>query len=186
MKLTIKYNIHTACRVILQEQLSRLGIPYELTGLGNVIIKGEISPAQHKKLENALKKYGIEIINHPRNAIVQQIKDLITELVYNDDINPSTTMSVWLCSKMNLSYSYLSKIFSDSTFTSIENYFIIMRIERVKKLVTEEKMTFSEVAWKLNYSSIAHLSNQFKKTTGMTPTMFQKIIERRNKIQADW
>jgi AraC-like DNA-binding protein len=186
MKLTIKYDIQTTCRVILQEQLSRLGINYDLTSLGNVEIKGEISPVQYKKLENALRKYGIEIINNPRNAIVQQVKDLITELVYNDDITPSTTMSAWLCSRMNLSYSYLSKIFSDTTYTSIENYLIMLRIERVKKLVIEEKMTFSEVAWKLNYSSIAHLSNQFKKTTGMTPTMFQKIIERRSRLHADW
>jgi AraC-like DNA-binding protein len=186
MKLTVKYDIHIACRVILQEQLSRLGIPYQLTGLGNVEITEDISPAHYKKLENALKKYGIEIIHNPRNAVVQQIKDLISEVVYNDDINPSTTMSAWLCSKMNLSYSYLSKIFSDTTFTSIENYLIILRIERVKKLVTEEQMTFSEVAWKLNYSSIAHLSNQFKKTTGLTPTMFQKIVERRKELHSDW
>jgi AraC-like DNA-binding protein len=186
MKLNIKYDAHKACRVVLQEQLSRLGVLFELTNLGNVHIVGEISASQYKKLETSLKRYGIEIIHHPKNAIVQQIKDIIKEMVYNDEIYPSTTMSAYLCNKMNLSYSYLSKIFSDTTYTSIENFMIMLRIERVKKLVIEEKMTFSEVAWKLNYSSVAHLSNQFKKTTGLTPTMFQRIIEQRNALHAEW
>ena len=84
---------------------------------------------------------------------------------------------------MNLSYSYLAKIFAEVTYTSIENFMIIQRIERVKKLIIEEKLTCTEVAWKMNYSSVAHLSNQFKKTTGFSPTVFQRIIERRNNPQ---
>lgn len=183
MKLNIKYDIHLACKVIVQENLQKLGIPFETTSLGNVEIHDDISPAQYKKLENALKKYGIEIIDNPRNAIVQQIKYLIVEMIYNDDRPTHSRMSEYISSKMNLSYSYLSKIFSDETFTSIENFMILIRIERVKQLIIEEKMTFSEVAWKLNYSSVAHLSNQFKKITGLTPTLFQKIIERRNEYE---
>jgi AraC-like DNA-binding protein len=181
MKLQIKYDIHHACKVILQENLGKLDIPFKTNGLG-VELEKELSPSQHQQLESSLKKYGIEIINNPKNAIVQQIKDLITEMVYKDDPIP-IKMSAYISDKMNLSYSYLSKIFSDETFTSIENFMILIRIERVKQLIIEEKMTFSEVAWKLNYSSVAHLSNQFKKTTGLTPTLFQKIIERRNQYQ---
>ncbi len=183
MKLNIKYDIHLACKVIVQENLQKLGIPFEITSMGNVEILDEISPAQYKKLENTLKKYGIEIIDNPRNAIVQQIKYLIVEMIYNDERPHYSKMSEYISSKMNLSYSYLSKIFSDQTFTSIENFMILIRIERVKQLIIEEKMTFSEVAWKLNYSSVAHLSNQFKKITGLTPTLFQKIIERRNEYE---
>lgn len=182
MKLQIKYDIHQACKVILQESLVKLEIPFTTNGMGNVEIKEELSSSQHKKLESSLKKYGIEIINNPKNAIVQQIKNLITEMVYKDDQIP-VKMSSYISDKMNLSYSYLSKIFSDETFSSIENFMILIRIERVKQLIIEEKMTFSEVAWKLNYSSVAHLSNQFKKTTGLTPTLFQKIIEQRNEYQ---
>jgi AraC-like DNA-binding protein len=182
MVINIRYDIHKACRVILQENLQRLGIPFEITTLGNVEIKIDITSAQYKKLKASLTKYGIEIIDHPKNAIVQQIKDLISELVYDDEKQLSSTMSSYLSDKMNLSYSYISKIFSDATNTSIENFLILMRIERVKQLITEEKMTFSEVAWKLHYSSVAHLSNQFKKTTGLTPSLFQKIVEQRKDV----
>lgn len=179
MRLNIKYDIHKACRVILHDHLDILEIQYQVTNMGNIEIIGEVNADQLKQLENSLQRYGIEIINNPKNAIVQQIKDLIIEWVYNDDKPSSSKMSAYISDKMNLSYSYLSKIFSDETFSSIENFMILIRIERVKQLIIEEKMTFSEVAWKLNYSSVAHLSNQFKKITGLTPTLFQKLIERR-------
>jgi AraC-like DNA-binding protein len=179
MRLNIKYDVHKACRVILHDQLDMLGIQYQTTNLGNCEITGDMNEEQLEQLKHSLHRYGIEIIDNPKNAIVQQIKDLIVELVYTDDKPSHSRMSDYISDKMNLSYSYLSKIFSDETFTSIENFMILIRIERVKQLIIEEKMTFSEVAWKLNYSSVAHLSNQFKKITGLTPTLFQKLIERR-------
>lgn len=181
VKLHIKYDINKAASVILQEKLEELGISFQVTGLGEVQLNGSITPEKYKELESAIKKYGIEIIDNPKNAIVQKIKEVIIDLVYSESKLPDSKISAYIADKMNLSYSYLAKIFAEVTFTSIENFMILQRIERVKKLIIEEKLTCTEVAWKMNYSSVAHLSNQFKKTTGLSPTMFQRIIEKRNK-----
>lgn len=180
MKLNIKYDINLAAKVILQEKLEELGITYQVNGLGEIQIDGSIDPDLYKKLEVSIRKYGIEIIDNPKNALVQRIKEVIIELVYSDSKLPDSKISAYIADKMNLSYSYLAKIFAEITYTSIENFMILQRIERVKKLIIEEKLTCTEVAWKMNYSSVAHLSNQFKKTTGLSPTVFQRIIERRN------
>lgn len=180
MKLNIKYDIHLAAKTILEEKLQEIGIPYVITGFGEVQVNGTITPEQYKNLEASLIKYGIEIIDNPKNAIVQKIKEVIIDLVYSDSKLPDSKISAYIADKMNLSYSYLAKIFAEVTYTSIENFMILQRIERVKKLIIEEKLTCTEVAWKMNYSSVAHLSNQFKKTTGLSPTTFQRIIERRN------
>ena len=180
VKLNIKYDINQAAMVILKEKLDELGFPYEINGLGEVNITGPVRLEQYKELETAIKKYGIEIIENPKNALVQKIKEVIISLVYSDAKLPDSKISAYIADKMNLSYSYLAKIFAEITYTSIENFMILQRIERVKKLIVEEKLTCTEVAWKMNYSSVAHLSNQFKKTTGLSPTVFQRIIARRN------
>lgn len=185
MKLNIKYDINLAAKVILQEKLEEFEIPYQVNGLGEIYLDGAIDTEVIKKLAPALKKYGIEIIDHPKNALVQKIKEVIIDLVYSDAKLPDSKISAYIADKMNLSYSYLAKIFAEVTYTSIENFMIIQRIERVKKLIIDEKLTCTEVAWKMNYSSVAHLSNQFKKTTGLSPTVFQRIIERRNSPQPD-
>jgi AraC-like DNA-binding protein len=180
MKFQIKCDINLACKVILQEYLEKLGIPYNITNFGEVQLSGPVSDEQYHEFETSLKKYGIEIIDNPKNAIVQKIKEVIIEMVYKKEKLPESKISAYLAKRMNLSYGYLSKIFSEVTYTSIENFMIIQRIERAKQLIIEEKLTCTEVAWKMNYSSVAHLSYQFKKTTGLTPTVFQRIIERRN------
>lgn len=185
MKLNIKYDINLAAKVILQEKLEEFGIPYQQNGMGEIYLESAIDQETFKKLVPALKKYGIEIIDHPKNALVQKIKEVIIDLVYSDAKLPDSKISAYIADKMNLSYSYLAKIFAEVTYTSIENFMILQRIERVKKLIIEEKLTCTEVAWKMNYSSVAHLSNQFKKTTGLSPTVFQRIIERRNSPQPD-
>jgi AraC-like DNA-binding protein len=178
--LNIKYDINLACKVILQEHLDKFAIPYEITGMGEIRILGTVSPDQYEKLETSIKKYGIELINNPKTALVQRIKEVIIEMVYMNEKLPDSRTSVYIAKKLNLSYSYISKIFTEVTYTSIENYVILQRIERVKEMIIEDNLTFTEVAWKMNYSSVAHLSNQFKKTTGLTPTVFQRIMERRN------
>lgn len=183
MKINIKYDINLACKVILQEKLEELGIAFNINGLGEVEIDGSLAPEQYKLLESSIKKYGIEIIDNPKNALVQRIKEVIIDLVYSDSKLPDSKISAYIADKMNLSYSYLAKIFAEVTYTSIENFMILQRIERVKKLIIDEKLTCTEVAWRMNYSSVAHLSNQFKKTTGLSPTVFQRIIERRNNPQ---
>ncbi len=179
MKLQIKYDINTACKVIMQENLDRIGIPYELTGLGEIEIKGILSTGQYTDLEESIKKYGISIISDPKNGVAQKIKDVIIEMVYLEDKLPSSNISDYIADKMNLSYGYIANVFSEITYTSIGNFIIIQRIEYSKQLIVEGVLSLTEIAWKLNYSSVAHLSNQFKKTTGLTPSAFQRIINKR-------
>jgi AraC-like DNA-binding protein len=180
LKLNLKYDINQAARVIIREKMEELGLEYNLNGMGEVEINGNVTPDQLKAFQDSVKKYGIEIIDNPKNVLVQKIKEVIIDLVYSEAKLPDSKISAYIADKMNLSYSYLAKIFAEITYTSIENFMIMQRVERVKKLIIEEKLTCTEVAWKMNYSSVAHLSNQFKKTTGLSPTVFQRIIERRN------
>ena len=179
MKLHIKYDINIACKVILQEHLNKLELPYTISGLGEIEINGAIAAEKFAELETSLKKYGIEIMDSPKNIFVQKIKDTILEMVYLNEELPNSKISAYLADKLNRSYGHISAIFSEVTYSSVENFIILQKIERAKQMIIEGKETLTEVAWILNYSSVAHLSNQFKKTTGLTPTVFQQIIKKR-------
>ena len=180
MKLHIKYNISVCCKMILQEQLDKLDLPYIITGLGEIEVKGRIHAAKYKELEENLIKYGINIIDDPKNVFTQKVKDAIVEMVHMDE--PLTTMktSAYLEKKMNKSYTYIASVFSEVTFTSIQSFIILQKIERAKQEIIQGKETLTEIAWKMNYSSVAHLSGEFKKVTGLTPTAFQRIIKMRS------
>ena len=179
MKLHIKYDMSICCKIILQEQLDKLEIPYTITGLGEIDIQGIVSSVKYKELESNLTKYGIEIIDNPRNVFTQKIKDAIVEMVYLDEALPNINTSAHLAKKLNKSYKHIASVFSDVTFSSIQNFIILQKIERVKQEIIDDKQTLTEIAWKLNYSSVAHLSNEFKRITGLTPTAFERIIKKR-------
>lgn len=179
MKLYIKYDINLACKIILQEQLERLGIEYELKELGEVEMRSPVSPELQKELEASLARYGIRIVSNYKNTLIEKTKDIIIEMIYEKEKLPNTNISTYLADRLNHSYGYISNLFSEVTYSSIENFIILQKIERAKQLIIEGELTLTEISYQLNYSSVAHLSNQFKKTTGLTPTAFQKIIKRR-------
>ncbi|MES2590721.1 MAG: AraC family transcriptional regulator [Bacteroidota bacterium] len=179
MKLHIRYNINTACKILLQEQLDKTGLTCELNGLGEIEIRKSVSEEQYNQLALTLKKYGIEILDDRISALVQKTKDSIVEMIYLEEKLPASKISFYLAQKLNYSFGYISKLFSEVTFTSIENYIIIQKIERVKQLIIADELTLTQIAGKLSYSSVAHLSGQFKKTTGITPSAFQRIIKKR-------
>lgn len=179
MKLYIRYNINTTSKLLLQEQLDKLGLTCQLTGLGELEVKNAISAEQHNQLSVVLKKYGIEILDDRISALVQKTKDTIIEMLYLEEKLPPSKISFYLAEKLNYSFGYISNLFSEVTFISIENFIIIQKIERVKQLIIADELTFTQISSKLNYSSSAHLSWQFKKITGLTPTAFQRIIKRR-------
>jgi AraC-like DNA-binding protein len=179
MKLYIRYNINTTSKLLLQEQLDKLDLSCELTGLGELEVKNGISAEQHNQLSVVLKKYGIEILDDRISALVQKTKDTIIEMLYLEEKLPPSKISFYLAQKLNYSFGYISNLFSEVTFISIENFIIIQKIERVKQLIIADELTFTQISSKLNYSSSAHLSWQFKKITGLKPTAFQRIIKRR-------
>ncbi|HVD99054.1 MAG TPA: helix-turn-helix transcriptional regulator [Cytophagaceae bacterium] len=183
MKLYIKYNINAICKKILEEQLDKLDLNYSVTGFGEVDIKENVSNEKLKQLGVGLNDYGIEIVESHKSILVQKIKDAITEMVYLEEKLPTSKISSYLADKIGHSYGYIYNLFSEVTHTSIGNYIILQKTERAKQLMTTTELTFTEIAWKLNYSSVAHFSNQFKNATGITPTAFQRIMnKRRNKV----
>jgi len=179
MKLHIKYDMNICSRIILREQMDKLQLPYTITGLGEIEIKETVSTEKYEELETNLNKYAIEIINNPKNVFTQKIKDAIVEMVYLEEPLATIKNSAYLAKKLNRSYTYISGVFSEVTFTSIQNFIILQKIERAKQEIIEGKETLTEIAWKLNFNSVAHLSNEFKKNTGLTPTAFQRIIKKR-------
>lgn len=184
MKLYFKFDFNTACKKIMQEQMDKLGVAYTMPGLREVEIKN-ISKTRLRQLNEDLKEYGIEIVESQKSILVQKIKDAIIEMVYLDEKLPTSKISVHLAEKLNYSYGYLSNLFSEITYTSIENFIILQKTERAKQLITTTDLSVTEIAWELNYSSVSHFCTQFKSATGLTPTVFQKIIRRRQKNMAN-
>jgi len=183
MRLYIKYDIHAACRKILEEKLQKMDLQYSFFGNGEIELSDIASEEVLTKLNFELNNYSIQIVENHKNILIQKIKDIIKEMVYSDDKLTGFKNSVYLAEKLNLSYTYISSLFSEMTFTSIENYIILQRIERAKQLIVEDELTISQISYKLNYSSVPHLSTQFKNVTGLTPSSFQRIISKRRLLQ---
>jgi len=183
MKLHIKSDMHLCCKIILQEQLDKLQLAYTITGLGEVELKGTVPTARYAELEISLKRYGIEIIDNPKSILVQKIKDAIVEMTYLQETLPISNNLAYLADKLNKTYHNLAETFVEITSISIQSYLIYQRIERTKQEIIEGKLNITQIAWKLKYSSVAHLSNEFKKITGLTPTGFQRIMKTRKKTE---
>lgn len=181
MILYINYDINKLCKRILQEQLEKLNIDYSLIGFGEIEVSDSVSAEKLKQLNNELRNYSIEIVENQQNVLIQKIKDAIVEMVFNEEKLPLKTSS-YLTDKIGRSYGYLSNLFSNVTFTSIENFILLQKTERAKQLLATNELSITEIGWKLNYSSPAHFCNQFKKVTGLTPTVFQRIINQRRNV----
>lgn len=179
MKINVKFDLNILSKKVLCNQLDEMGITYTLKGLGEIEIKTKPDNITIAIITEKLAEYGIEIISDQQMALVQRIKDAITVLI-DDEVNyKKYNISTYLSEKLEYSYSYLSNIFSETTYTSIENFVILKKIDIAKNYIIENNLTLTEIAYKLHYSSVAHLSTQFKKTTGLTPSTFQKIIKKR-------
>ena len=185
MKLYIKFEILTACKKILQEQLDKLALDYVITGFNEVEIKEAISDEKMQQLEDGLRSYGIQLLENHQSVLVQKTKDAIIEMVYADDVITNSKTSAYLADKLKHSYNYISNIFSEATYTTIENFIILQKTERAKQLITNNELTFTEIAWKLNYNTVAYFSHQFKNTTGLTPTAFQRIINKKRAVSEE-
>ncbi|MWB95539.1 helix-turn-helix domain-containing protein [Flavobacterium sp. GA093] len=178
MKLFIKFDINTICSLYLKQKLEEEKINFTTLGFGEIELNENLSTEALDKLKNNLSPYGFEVVENQKSVLVQKIKDAIIELVYMEDSN-NYKSSVFLAEKLNHSYGYLSNVFSEVTYSSIENFIILQKIERAKQLMLVNEMSLTEIAFLLNYSSVAHLSTQFKNTTGITPSAFQRIIKKR-------
>ncbi len=185
MRLQIRNMVSDRCKSIVKEELSNLGLRYESVELGEVEFTENISNEQLQQFNAALEKSGLELIVHNKSLLIGKIKLAINHLVYclNDLDRPVS--SEYISQKVNFDYNYLSKIFSETEGITIEKYIILQRIERIKSLLISEKFSLSEIAYMLFYSSIAHLSNQFKKVTGLTPADFRQLMYNRYQNPVD-
>lgn len=183
MKIHVKFDVDSICVKVLEHQLIALGHDYSLGRTGEVELLNQLTEAQKEKLIASFAAEGIFIIDDSTSKLVQRIKDCIAEMIFSDTEVRSYTTSTYLSEKLNYSYSHLSNIFSENTLSSIENFVILKKVDYAKRLITEEELSFSEIAYKLKYSSSSHLSAQFKKTTGLTPSTFQRLINKRKEVR---
>ncbi len=181
MKAFIKFDINIVTKKLLEDLLNPFQIKFRIIGFGEIEFLEKIPQEKIEEITKVLNEYGIEIIENQKSILVQKIKDTINEMV-NSEEPLSVKSSVYLADKINHSYGYLSNLFSEVTYTSIENYIIIQKIELAKNLIINNQLTLTEIAYKLNYSSVAHLSTQFKNITGITPSVFQRILKKRREM----
>lgn len=184
MNVYVKFDINLICRKVLQEQLDAANISYKIIAFGEVEILDKLTEEQSHNLQSQLALYGIQIVENQKNILVQKIKDAIVEMVNQEENQPHLKSSVYLAEKLNHSYNYISNLFSEVTYSSIESFIILQKIERAKQLILTNELTFTEISYKLNYCNVAHFSTQFKNTTGITPSAFQRIIKRRRELQS--
>ena len=168
------------CKMMVKEELAKLGIKASSIELGVVEIPQDISKEQKTQLKENLQKSGLELLEDKRAILIERIKNVITEMIHYTDEIPNVNYSVFLSDKLKLDYTYLSNLFSEEKGMTIQQFIIINKIERVKELLLYNEMNLTEIAYKLHYSSVAHLSNQFKKNTGLSPSYYKQLKQKRN------
>ena len=184
MKLFIKYMVSTRCKMVVKEELKKIGLHFIIVDLGEIEIMENISDEKRALLRKGLANSGLELMDDKKTILIEKIKNVIIEMVHYSDEMPKVNYSDYISEKLNHDYTYLSNIFSEVKGMTIQQFIINHKIERAKELLLYDEFNLTEISYKLNYSSVAHLSNQFKKVTGLTPSHFKKLKEkRRNPIE---
>ena len=173
--------VSARCKMVVKEELKKLGLHFIVVDMGVVDIMEDITAQQREQIRIALLKSGLELMDDKKAVLIEKIKNVIIELVHYADELPKTNFSDYLSEKLNYDYAYLANLFSEVQGTTIEKFIISHKIERVKELIIYDELNLTEIAWKMHYSSVAHLSNQFKKITGLTPSHFKKLKDKRRK-----
>lgn len=179
MKLYVKYMVSQRCKMMVKEELKKLGIWYVVVDLGVVKILEDITTEQHDLLKANLKKSGLELLDNKRSILVEKIKNVITEMIHYSDEVPKVNYSDFISEKLGYDYTYLANVFSEVKGITIQHFIILNKIEKVKELLLYDELSLTEISNRLHYSSTAHLSNQFKKITGLTPTFYKGIANKR-------
>ena len=163
------------CKMVVKEELTKLGLHYTIVELGEAEILENISANQHDRFKEALMKSGLELMDDKKSMLIQTIKNVIIEFVHYSEEPLLLNFSEFLSQKLNHDYTYLANLFSEVQGTTIEKFIITHKIERVKELLVYDELSLTEIAYLMHYSSVAHLSAQFKKITGLTPSYFKKL-----------
>ena len=185
MFIYIKYMVSLRCKMVVKQELQKLGLHCVNVDLGTVEILETITESQKNQLGKNLKVFGLELLDKKRNIIIEKIKAVIIEMIHYSDELPHVNYSDYISEKLGYDYTYLANTFSEVKGITIQQYIIVNKIERVKELLMYDELNLTEISYKLHYSSVAHLSNQFKKVTGLTPTYFKGLKKKRLKNLED-
>ena len=169
------------CKLMVKEELERLGIKYVVINLGFIDTLEDVTKEQRSQLSLNLSKSGLELLEDKKSILIEKIKNVITEMIHHSDELPKVNYSDFISQKLDYDYTYLANTFSEVRGITIQQYIILHKIERVKELILYDELSLSEISYILHYSSPAHLSNQFKKVTGLTPSFFKKMKRKRNR-----
>lgn len=167
------------CKMMVKVELKKLGIEYVVVDLGVIEILEDITSTQFEQLKVNLKKSGLELLDDKQSILVESIKNVIIEMIHYSDEQPKVSYSDFISQKLEYDYTYLANVFSEVKGITIQQFIILIKIEKVKELLLYDELSLTEIAYKLHYSSVAHLSNQFKKITGLTPTFYKGIANKR-------
>lgn len=183
MKIFVKNMACESCKVVVKNALEELDIIPIKVELGEIETQENLTTDEKVLLNNKLKKVGLELLEKKNGILIEKIRKIMIDYVNNPNDKPPIKFSTYLSEQLNYSYAYLANFFSEIEATTIEQYLISLKIEKIKELILFQNDTLSEIAYKLNYSSVAHLSAQFKKATGLTSSHFKKLKEKRKSIQ---
>lgn len=167
------------CKMMVIKELEKLGLEHSIVELGSVDLREEITDNQRLELAENLRRSGLELMDDNKSILIEKIKNVIVDMIHHTDEVPKVNYSDYLSQMLGYNYTYLSNIFSEAKGTTIQQFIILHKVERVKELILYDELSLSEIAYKLHYSSPAHLSNQFKKITGLTPSFFKKMKQKR-------
>jgi AraC-like DNA-binding protein len=181
MILYIKYMVSLRCKMKVKEVLKKMDIRYASVDLGCVEIKNDLTAVQFEQLRENLAESGLELMDDKRSILIEKIKNIIVEMIHHTDELPKVNYSDYISEKLELDYKYLSNMFSEVSGFTIQQYIINNKIEKVKELLLYDELNLTEISYLLNYSSVAHLSNQFRKVTGLTPSYYKKLKLKRSK-----
>lgn len=181
MKLHIKYMVSVRCKMIVKETLKKMGLHYIFVDLGEVEIMENLSEFQRLELKTTLLKVGLELMDDKKAMLIERIKNVVVEMVHYTDGLIKVNFSDYLSEKLHYDYTYMANLFSEVQGTTIEQFIISHKIERIKELIIYGELNITEIAHQMNYSSVAHLSSQFKKVTGLSPSHFKQLKDKRRR-----
>lgn len=179
MKVYIKNMVSLRCKMIVKEELERLGVEYSIIDLGMVELSEDLTCPERVQLKENLLQFGLELLDDKRSEVIEQIKNVVVGMIHHSDEVPKVNYSDYISEKLCYNYNYLSNLFSEVKGITIQQFIINHKIERVKELLLYDELNLTEISYKMHYSSVAHLSNQFKKVTGFSPSIFKQFQHKR-------
>lgn len=173
--------VSNRCKMAVKEELQKLDLHFVVVDLGEVEIMEDLTTEQRIQLNEGLHNSGLELMDNKRAVLIEKVVNVITEMIHHSDESPKMNYSDYISQQVGYDYTYLSNMFSEVKGITIQQFIIVNKIERVKEYLIYDEMTLTEISYKLHYSSVAHLSNQFKKVTGLTPSAYKLLKDKKRK-----